>query len=230
MLSCILANPKPISFDSDLQQEHLDSKNDQDSRENLTTEHISFDDVDLNGICYCGRTGFAKSALSQVFCRGCFQPMHGLCAGFRSMDEVNASVKKVYKVSGDSESKNGKKRFANICDEDRCPHCALAQYSDGKEIESRATLIVTPPSILSQWEREIKRHTLVKSAGGQGQNDSLSPLKVKVYRGVREICSMSHKEALGGNQRCLLNPMCLSDADSECVFLSLFFFKVDSSL
>ena len=193
--------------------------------EKIATEHVSFDDVDFNGICYCGRSGFSKSALSQVFCRGCIQPMHGICAGFRSIDEVNASVKKVYKVSENSESQNAKKRVANICNESRCLHCTLAQYTNGKEIESRATLIVTPPSILSQWEREIKRHTLVKSAGGEGQNDTVTPLKVKVYRGVRELCSMSHKEALMGNQRSLLNPKCLSDADSEFVVLSLSFSK-----
>lgn len=141
------------------------------------------------------------------------------------MDEVNASEQKVHKVSDDSESHNAKKRVANCCDKSRCLHCTLAQHTNGKETESGATLIATPPSISSQREREIKRHTTVKSAGGHGQDDAATPLKVKVCRGVRELCSMSHKEALVGNQRCLLNPTCLSDADSEFVFPSLFFSK-----
>jgi E3 ubiquitin-protein ligase SHPRH len=37
-----------------------------------------------------------------------------------------------------------------------CPECTARS---GRQVESRATLIVCPDSILTQWQQEIERHT-----------------------------------------------------------------------
>ena len=72
---------------------------------------------------------------------------------------------------------------------------AISIYRSKTIIESRATLIVTPASILSQWEREISRHT--------------TNLKVVIYPGIKDLCcnSLSHMDSH------LVNPRMLADAD-----------------
>jgi E3 ubiquitin-protein ligase SHPRH len=75
-------------------------------------------------------------------------------------------------------------------------------------IQSKATLIITPPSILSQWKREIKRHTRVQDKDGNFRS-----LKVLTYAGVKEICNMSHKQAKESGQRQLMHSQYLSNAD-----------------
>ena len=52
---------------------------------------------------------------------------------------------------------------------------AISIYRFKTTIESRAMLIVTPASILSQWEREISRHT--------------TNLEVVVYSGILKTCA-----------------------------------------
>ncbi|KAL7442692.1 hypothetical protein ACHAXM_009134 [Skeletonema potamos] len=70
---------------------------------------------------------------------------------------------------------------------------AVRIFQSKTVIKSRATLIVTPPSILTQWEREIARHT--------------KKLKVIVYPGMKDLCGSS------SSSNHLLNPRVLADAD-----------------
>eukprot|EP00986_Skeletonema_menzelii_P004388 scaffold1483_cov153-Skeletonema_menzelii.AAC.18 len=75
---------------------------------------------------------------------------------------------------------------------------AVRIYRSKTIIKSRATLIVTPPSILAQWEREIARHT--------------ENLKVIVYPGMKELCSFSSSSTPHKDFH-LVNPRVLADAD-----------------
>ena len=75
---------------------------------------------------------------------------------------------------------------------------AISIYQSKTIIESRATLIVSPASILSQWEREISRHA--------------PNLKVVVYPGIKELCCNSSSSAAQKNVH-LVNPRMLADAD-----------------
>ena len=67
-------------------------------------------------------------------------------------------------------------------------------------IRSRATLIITPPAILNQWEREIRRHISNKDA-----------LKIVVYPGVQNICS--EKTTNPSQSIRFVHPLILADAD-----------------
>ncbi len=200
-------------------------------------------------VCYCGLGGEGgrnrqrKSMdplLSWVLCRKCLEPMHGLCAGFADMRELLSSTtplkadEECTSASGNNRHKRGTQRSkkrqglgVRLCHENRCPSCITAMhFGQDQLIESRATLIVTPPSILSQWEREIRRHTLIKkcdipSTTSTSTSDGASPsittqsLKVKVYAGVKEICNLSPAQAKEGMHRRLVNSHHLADADGE---------------
>ena len=77
---------------------------------------------------------------------------------------------------------------------------AVRIYRSKTIIKSRATLIVTPPSILTQWEREIARHT--------------DNLKVIVYPGMKDLCSGSSSSSSKPHKDFhLVNPVVLADAD-----------------
>jgi E3 ubiquitin-protein ligase SHPRH len=69
--------------------------------------------------------------------------MHAKCASFDSVDVAMASCHPVI-------DDNGLQKL--FCDSNRCPLCHETK------IRSRATLIITPPAILTQWQREISRH------------------------------------------------------------------------
>ena len=158
-------------------------------------------------ICFCGRGDSNKNSLSWVLCSNCMEPMHGQCAGFTGEQDFISNSEVISQNSEDCSRK-----ALRVCEPTRCPTCVAAKQAlSNNLIDSRATLIVTPPSILSQWEREIKRHTLVKDVS----DNTIRPLKVKVYNGVKEICALSHANAKDGYQRRLMHAHYLSDADSK---------------
>jgi SNF2 family DNA or RNA helicase len=77
---------------------------------------------------------------------------------------------------------------------------ALRIYQSKTIIESRATLIVTPPSILAQWESEIRRHT--------------TNLRVVVYPGVKDLYGRSSPNSTRPHSDFhLVNPQVLANAD-----------------
>ena len=171
------------------------------------------------GACICGTSSSFKDCLSIVLCRSCYEPLHGICAGFNSMEHLqaetcNATVKDC---------------VVPLCSSSRCPTCMFTHvHKTYGLIQSRATLIVTPPAILTQWEREIRRHaTLATEASGHLFGSPLRTmtseqgLKVIVYHGVKELCNQSHqakRSALVGSncelpQIHLIHPQILADAD-----------------
>ena len=125
------------------------------------------------GSCICGKVVdllTEKSTSHIVLCCQCHEPMHMECAGFSDFRSLKHSNKEV----------TYRKMFSNQiwkCWVTRnyrnCP-CCVAEKND--VIESRGTLIITPPAILNQWDREIERHARNNELGG--------PLKVAIYRGV----------------------------------------------
>lgn len=154
-----------------------DSENDQtDKPTKLNVQRDNLEDA----ACICGRNTLFLSSLSWVRCINCREPMHGRCAGFQSESQIVAET------------------FGGMCDESRCPCCFSTKHSQlEKRIKSRATLIITPPSILNQWEREIRRHISGKTG-----------LKIIVYEGVRELCSDSNAINIQN-----IHPYVLADAD-----------------
>jgi len=211
VLACILSNPCPSTDHSTDNEQSDDSR---DHTEDSAAHSLTDADIDAadfatsDFVCFCGRNGTTKNSLTWVLCSNCHEPMHGQCAGFAESTDLLSATGKISNFSD-----------VRICDEQRCPTCIAAKHTmrGSGLIQSRATLIVTPPSILSQWEREIKRHTLVNDVSDK--TNSVRPLKVKVYSGVKEICNLSHVQAKEGFQRRLLNPHFLADADSKSTAL-----------
>ena len=139
-----------------------------------------------DAVCVCGRSSTYKDSLSWVICELCGEALHGNCAGFTTEKALLASTK-----AGDR---------ARLCASNHCPSCVASQ---GSIIKSRATLIVTPPAILAQWQSEIEQHTLDPQNG--------QPLKVVVYPGMRELCNTESSKPHA--QFPLVHPRTLADAD-----------------
>jgi len=110
--------------------------------------------------CICGRDNLFDGCLGWVRCKSCGDLMHGRCAGFDCEKQIKDLPDGVW------------------CSEARC-HCCVATKHSSNPVNSRATLIITPPSILEQWQREICRHI----------NDQETGSKVVIYPGIREICA-----------------------------------------
>lgn len=163
---------------------------------NLEERWIDSGECEL-GACICGKSLSIfppPPEDSFVLCMGCSEPMHWRCAAFGDKSEVHALPDGIMY----------RKRFSHdsflcrLCPTDKCPCCVangISRDPDSK-LRSRGTVIVTPQAILSQWEREVSRHTLSK-------------LKVVVYNGVRNICNQPQKN---GDAR-FLHPRFLADAD-----------------
>lgn len=166
-----------------------------DGRESHREERFLDDHETLLGSCLCGEQidlERIRNNAAIVLCCRCNEPMHMQCAGFSGLTDMQASTKEM----------RYRKMYSNeqwscwLTDSYRqCPCCVADR---GDVIKSRCTLIVTPPAILNQWEREIKRHTMDRRTG--------KSLRVMVYSGVEKV-TKSRK-----NMTCL-HPHHLADHD-----------------
>jgi E3 ubiquitin-protein ligase SHPRH len=170
------------------------------------------------GACICGTASSFRGCLSIILCRSCHEPLHGVCAGFTSLEQLEA----------ETYNQTVENCVVPTCSSDRCPTCVFTQAQKTKGlIESRATLIITPAAILTQWEREIRRHVAfdteaqVSTGETPSRMISVKGLKVLVYPGLRELCnqsSNSSRTALVGSNTGfprihLIHPHILADAD-----------------
>lgn len=83
--------------------------------------------------CICGEDGEYVPVAEIVKCSVCSSSQHAECVGF------DANLKMLYQSIG--------RQYL-------CPHCEVLQ----PPLETKSTLIITPPSISHQWIREIQKH------------------------------------------------------------------------
>eukprot|EP00977_Amphora_coffeiformis_P008131 scaffold1819_cov160-Amphora_coffeaeformis.AAC.1 len=149
------------------------------------------------GSCICGNLIHLVDLASPVIlCPNCDEPFHMECAGFGDTKSLE----------GDSEPLEYRLMFSDDkwqCrlgkSDNFCPCCLSSRE---KRFESRATLIVTPPAILGQWEREISRHVNAEN------------FSVAVYDGVEKICKLygPRKDGHGAKMK-YLHPSLLANND-----------------
>ena len=201
VLACILANPSASA---------LTDRNEVEADDIFSSSHDTIGVIGHqsasarrtekppslhNEICICGRSSLYTGCLSWVVCEACAGVMHGRCAGFESDEDLLAKTKEGQSGTGVRESQK-----------EHCPSCVAASIAENPStaiIESRATLIVTPPAILTQWQREVSRHTKDVTTG--------KPLKVAVYSGVKDLCSAGSSSPHDDFR--LVHPKHLADAD-----------------
>lgn len=136
-LACILSNKCPDEeYDGSSVNELFRP---QVSLSNKLQQNL-FVELDTNLRCFCG-LGIGRDSC-WLWCENCSEPMHAKCANF---DTVEAAMTSCRVIDSDCGEKL-------VCDFNRCPLC----YDT--KVKSRATLIITPPAILTQWQREISRH------------------------------------------------------------------------
>lgn len=154
-------------------------------------------DEDILGACICGDLigFFSHNGPGLVtICSSCDEPMHMHCAAFSSAEELRT----------ETIGRRYRHRFSNksldcrVCHPDRCPCCVALK-------KSGATLIVTPPAILDQWEREIHRHARQPN----GQN-----LRVVVYDGIKRL-SQTKSSSKGRSTSAIkcMHPAFLAETD-----------------
>lgn len=226
VLACLLANKRPneksATSVNDLPVIEEEKKECSDSSEEVKLIYPEEELITVKkwmgcfGACVCGSTSAFRGCLCTVLCRSCHEPLHGICAGFTSPEELQTETSN--EVVG--------RYIVPVCSSDRCPTCVFTRLQKtGRLIESRATLIVTPAAIISQWEREIQRHvgfqmeqqTSVAEGSPVRTFTSTQGLKVLVYPGVKELCNRSNKAMAGSNADIpsihLIHPKVLADAD-----------------
>ena len=119
--------------------------------------------------------------------------MHTNCAAFDSVEAMIANTRLMhYRHTFTNSTLN-----CRLCEGEQCPCCV-------DNLTSGATLIITPPAILNQWEREILRHTR--------STESSLPLKVVIYDGVKRM-TQSHSVRNDGHTIKYLHPRHLASAD-----------------
>jgi SNF2 family DNA or RNA helicase len=154
------------------------------------------------GVCICGQSIYLTEKLPVVLCETCHEPMHAVCADYQPAPPAETAVKQTREEL--IRFRYGIKNIdCRICPEMNCPCCCSRNEA---KVQSRATLIVTPPAILSQWQREIQRHTAIPTTNGS------RPLKVAIYPGVKTLCNQQGKKALQ-DYSSLIHPRRLGDAD-----------------
>jgi E3 ubiquitin-protein ligase SHPRH len=193
-LALILANRCPSADTGDNLLEL--KKPSSDTVDKNDSHHLSpayLDTVTDNTFrCFCGRGKDKDSSSVWVWCQGCHEPMHFKCADFNSLEEAMASCILV--------TQDGFQKLT--CNNNRCPLCHKMV------VRSRATLIITPPAILAQWQREISRHV----------DDREFKNNVAIYRGVKAIVDGPKDCA----DRRYLHPAKLADHDIVlCTFDTL---------
>mmetsp|Transcript_14990 Transcript_14990/g.36565 ORF Transcript_14990/g.36565 Transcript_14990/m.36565 type:complete len:1723 (+) Transcript_14990:70-5238(+) len=175
VLACILSHRRPmeditkVSLETILVEEKATKSLESHQTASEFQNSLSYEE----DVCVaCSKD--ASRPLGWVYCSECKGRLHAVCSGYSSLDQVPLSRQ---------------------CSQQRCPSCSGQTYSK-IQIKSRGTLIVTPPAILTQWQREIRRH-------------ASKTLKVVIYRGVKTLCD----SGIGVEERLLIHPHVLADAD-----------------